>query len=80
MSEENQNKMLLEEYKLCQSAAERLESTIWQTSAAIGTGSIGTFILIANRTVEEQPPLPVVAIIALLILFASVVWWLMARR
>lgn len=71
---------LLKEYELCQSDAQGLESTIWQTGTAIGIGSIGTLIIIANHPVAEQPPWQVAAIIGFLILLMSIIWLGMARR
>lgn len=74
------NELLLKEYELCQKAAQSLETIIWQTSATIGIGSIGAFILMANHT--EDKPLPWIAtcVIGLLVSSASWVWFLMARR
>jgi hypothetical protein len=71
---------LLKEYELCQSDAQGLESIIWQTGTAIGIGSIGTLIIIANHPISEQPPWQVAAIIGILILLMSIIWLGMARR
>lgn len=71
---------LFKEYELCQESAQKLESTIWQTSAALGIGSIGTLSLIANHPLEEQPPFLITLVIGLLISGVGTIWWHMARR
>ena len=72
--------VLLKEYELCQDSAQSLESTVWQTSAIIGIGSIGSLILVANHPPDEQPPFLVAAFIGALVSLASFIWWRMARR
>jgi hypothetical protein len=71
---------LLREYELCQNNAHNLESRIWQTGTAIGIGSIGFLIVVANHRTTEQPPWQVAAIIGILIFLMSLMWWYMARR
>jgi len=71
---------LLKEYEMCQSAAQSLEATIWQTGAVLGLSSIGTFILVASHPPREQPPWLVAAGIGALVSLSSVIWWRVARR
>lgn len=68
--------LLLKEYELCQDSAYKLESTIWQTSAAIGIGSIGSLVLL----VRAQPPWLGALAIGILVNYAAWIWWHMARR
>lgn len=72
--------MLLKEYELCQKAAQGLEATIWQASGALGVGMIGTFVLVAGRAQDEQPPWQVAGVIGLSVLLVSIVWFFIARR
>jgi len=68
--------MLLKEYELCQASAQRLESTIWQTFAAIGVVSIATLV-----AVTKAPPDIVVALgVGVFVIVTTFVWWFMARR
>ena len=68
--------LLLKEYELCQSSAQRLELTIWQTFAAIGVVSIATLVAVA-----KAPPDTVVAVvIGFLVIATTWIWWCMARR
>jgi hypothetical protein len=71
---------LLKEYELCHKAAQRAETTIWQTSGAIGLGLVGSLLLTATRALDD--PLPGrVAILAGVTSFAfAFIWWLIARR
>lgn len=71
---------LLREYEWCQSDARGLESTIWQTGTAIGVGSTGTLILVANHPIQKQPPWQVAAIVAALVILMSILWLGLARR
>lgn len=85
MTEEDQTpqpstETLWHEYESCQKATQSLESIIWQTSGVIGIGSIGSLILIANRVDTEHPSPFIVAVIGLFVVFASTIWWFMARR
>lgn len=72
--------ILLKEYEFSQSTAENMESTIWQSSAIIGLGLIGSFLLIATRGEESQPPWYVACLIGPTVFVLSVIWWLVARR
>ncbi len=74
------SELLWREYESCRDTAQHLESIIWQTSGAIGIGSIGTFLLISNRPSQEQPPWFIAALIGFLVIITTVIWWLMARR
>ncbi|CAG0935434.1 hypothetical protein TFLX_04274 [Thermoflexales bacterium] len=71
---------LLKEYELCQKATQGLETTIWQTSGAMGIGLIGTLILVASHIKTEQPPWPVAALIGLSVFLTSLGWFFIARR
>ena len=77
LDDKTDKELLLREYELCQNTAQSLEGIIWQTSAVIGIGSIGTFFLV---TKEESLRFVVICIISLLVSSASWVWFLMARR
>jgi hypothetical protein len=68
--------VLLKEYELCQDAAQSLESTIWQTSAAIGIGSIGAFIVAVNGGFNWLTA----AIVGGVIVAINFIWWGMAQR
>lgn len=69
--------ILQKEYEWCQGSAQSLESTIWQTSAVIGLGTIASFI-----AVVPQNSLGWKEILATGILINSAfwIWWTMARR
>jgi hypothetical protein len=71
---------LLKEYEFCQKAALSLEETIWQTSAIMGVGIIGTFLYIGTRSGSDQPSWEVAGIVGLFSFFVSLTWWLVARR
>lgn len=71
---------LLKEYEFCQSAALSLEETIWQTSAIMGIGIIGTFLFIGTRSAIDQPPWQVAAISGAFSFAVSLIWWFVARR
>jgi hypothetical protein len=75
-----EKEMLLKEYELCQVSAQGLESAIWQTSAAIGIGSIGTLALVAGQPLLGWLGLGIPITIGLLAILASWIWWRMARR
>ena len=77
--DQSADEKLWKEYTACQNAALSLESPIWQTSSVIGIGLIGTLLLVANHTAEEQPPWQVAAAIGLCTSGASFIWWFMAR-
>ncbi len=72
--------VLLKEYEFSQSTAEHMESTIWQSSAVIGLGLIGSFLLIALRGEASQPPWYVACLIGPTVFILSGIWWLVARR
>ncbi len=69
---------LLKEYELCQNSAQSLETPIWQTSAAIGIGSIGSLILVA--TAERPLPLIPTIIIGAFVCLGSYMWLFIAKR
>ena len=71
---------LLKEYELCQNAAQNLESIIWQTSAVIGIGSIGSLILVANQYQQASLSWQAASLIGLLVFLFSCIWLFMARR
>ena len=73
-------KELLKEYEFCQNTAQRMEATIWQTNAAMGIGFIGTLLLIGIRSINQQPPWPVAAMIGVFSTALSIIWWFMAKR
>ena len=68
--------LLSKEYEWCQDAKQKLETTIWQTSATIGTGLIGVFALTAGRDVSQETA----CIIGAFTFAVSIIWWFMARR
>lgn len=71
---------LWKQYELCRDSAQGLETLIWQTSAGLGVGSLGTLILVANHPENEQLPWYVVVTLGALVLFMTILWWYMARR
>ncbi len=74
----NENEKYIKEYELCQDTTQKIESTIWKTSTAMGIGSIGPLILFMTRSIK--PDWQSVTIVGLLIFFSSIIWWFMARR
>ncbi len=68
--------LLLKEYELCQASVQRLESTIWQTFAAIGVVSIATLVAVA----KASPDALVAFVIGILVIATTFIWWYMARR
>ncbi|MBN2352571.1 MAG: hypothetical protein JXD23_08380 [Spirochaetales bacterium] len=65
------------EYRSCQDTTQKIESTIWSTSTAIGIGSLAPLIaLILTDKIEAIPAM----IIGLLITFMSLIWYFMATR
>ncbi len=68
------NETLLKEYELCQNAAQSLETPIWQTSAAIGIGSMGTLVMV----VTAERPLPLIPTIIIGVFVCFVIRWLVA--
>ena len=75
----DKDKLLLEEYKLCQESTQKLESTIWQTSGVIGIGSIGSFIYLAVRQTEKINTLLVFAAGCVIVLTVWI-WWNISLR
>ena len=71
---------LLKEYELCQTHAQSLESTIWQTGTAMSIGGIGPLIVMANHPMSEQPPCLVAAAVGIGVFLMSSVWVRLARR
>ena len=69
---------ILKEYELCQNTATRLEDTIWKTSAAIGLGSLGSFVLVISQ--KEAPDWQSILIVGLLVFVTSLIWLFMAKR
>lgn len=76
----DQSELLLREYEICQDASQKLEATIWQTSAIIGIGSIGSFVVVTNHSLDDQPPFLISLLICIVFIVASWIWWHMARR
>jgi len=72
----DRNTILLKEYEVCQSSAQALEATIWQSAGLIGLASIGTLALLATSSPSFIPAL----VVGILSSAASFMWWLMARR
>ena len=72
--------VLLKEYEFSQSTAQSMESAIWQSSSVIGLGLIGSFLLVALRGADSQPPWYVACLLAPIALIISGLWWLIARR
>ena len=70
--------ILLKEYELCQNTTQRLESTIWQSGAAMAFGLIGTLVLVGKEG-EEMPWFPAL-MIGILVCSAILIWFFMARR
>ncbi|OFW64866.1 MAG: hypothetical protein A2Y74_09225 [Actinobacteria bacterium RBG_13_63_9] len=67
---------LLKEYELCQSSAQSLEATVWQSAGLIGLVSIGTLALMATSTPSVVPALAVGSLSTA----SSIMWWAMAKR
>ncbi len=67
---------LLKEYELCQASARALETQIWQTGGAVGFGSIGSLILVA----EHELPWLAVLSIGFVVVSATFIWMKMAMR
>jgi hypothetical protein len=80
MKDKDRRAELLKEYEFCQKTAQSMESNIWQTSAAMGIGLIGTFIFLGTRGVKDQPTWQMSAIIGGFIFAVTLIWWFTARR
>ncbi len=69
--------MITKEYLSCQETTQKIETTIWSTSTAIGIGSLAPLIaLMLTEKIESIPAL----IIGLLVTFISSIWYSMATR
>jgi hypothetical protein len=68
--------ILLNEYNLCQSSAQALEATIWQSAGLIGLVGIGTLTLVATSEAALLPTILVGAFSTA----GSIIWWRMAKR
>jgi hypothetical protein len=71
---------LLKEYEYCQKTAQSMERTIWQTGAAMSLGLVGSFLLIALRSPDDQPPWFLACLVGPFMAFISFIWWMAARR
>jgi len=73
---ERKEKLLLEEYKLCQDSTKKIESTIWQTGGLLGLGSLGSFVaLTVGKAIQ-----PASLLVGLFIVIILCIWWRMAKR
>jgi hypothetical protein len=75
-----EREVLLKEYEFSQKTAENMENTIWQSSAVIGVGLFGSFLLIALRGTDSQPPWYIACVVGPIVFVLSLIWWLVARR
>jgi hypothetical protein len=71
---------LVQEYKICQEEASRLESNIWQTAALLGVGSVVGIVTLAGESIRAEARLSATAVVAIFVVVASLVWWRFARR
>lgn len=71
-------KILLEEYKLCQQKAQGSEGPIWLTSSIIGLGSIGALLVIATQNHQIDPNVVLGA--GLFVNLVAWFWYKMAGR
>jgi hypothetical protein len=71
---------LLKEYEFCQKAAQSMESTIWQTAAAMSIGLVGSFLLVTLRAADDQPPWYVACLVGPFMTVIALIWLLIARR
>ena len=71
-------KILLEEYKLCQQKAQGFEGPIWLTSSIIGLGSIGALLVIATQHSQIDPNVVLGA--GLFVNLVAWFWYKMAGR
>lgn len=70
------DKLLLEEYRLCQEKDQKLESTIWITWGAMGIGSIGSFAFLLRNGNDFRLVLATSFIVVLTVW----IWWFIAKR
>jgi len=68
----------LEEYKLCDEKAARLEGYIWQTASLFGVGSAVALQSVAGMSPADDAA--TIAITSILGITFSLVWWRFARR
>jgi len=73
-------KELLAEYDYCHRTVSLMETTIWQTGAAMSLGLTGAFLLVTVRGPDTQPRWWVAMFAGLLSYAVSTVWWFVARR
>lgn len=71
---------LLKEYEFCQDSAQSMESTIWQTGAAMSLGLIGLLLINILRGATDQPPWYLACLVGPFLAAIASVWWLVARR
>jgi hypothetical protein len=71
---------LLREYEASRLTAESMEKTIWQSSAVIGIGLVGSLVAVVLRGEDAQPPWFVGCLVGPLVSILSVMWWFVARR
>ncbi len=74
------SQQLLQEYESCHRTVTLMETTIWQTGAAMSLGLAGAFVLVAVRGLDAQPPWWVAVIVGILSFAVSAIWWFVARR
>lgn len=68
----------VEEYKLCESRVQSLDTTIWQTSSVFGIGSVlGVIALFENRTHFSTSSILIISLVPIALLS---VWYRFARR
>jgi hypothetical protein len=72
-----QNKELLEEYKLCVKRVQALDKNIWQTATLFGIGNIVGFISAYHIAKSDYKFMTLLVVVAIGI---SLVWWRLARR
>lgn len=73
-----EDKILLEEYKLCQQKAQGFKGPIWLTSSIIGLGSIGALLVIATQHSQIDPNVVLGA--GLFVNLVAWFWYKMAGR
>ena len=66
----------LEEYKICQEQATRLESNIWHTAGLLGVGTAISLVTVA----AQKPPFAVVLLAGVFAINVSLIWWRFVRR
>jgi hypothetical protein len=72
---------LVEEYRICQNQASRLETNVWQTATLLGIGSIVGLVSLAKQTSSQcQTGWITVMLASAVTINATIVWWRFARR